>query len=142
MHAQPSRVLLFLPGLPPFACAIAQGGGGIGFADDFSSGVIEVGFPPRVRGLADKLSRGSATTRVRLILQRPPGIRGGINTSSSMEQLKGSTMKSLITAIALALAAVTGSLHAMGKSCSTCCKDKDCYTCCKGKCDECAKCNK
>lgn len=51
-------------------------------------------------------------------------------------------MKSLITAIALALAAVTGSIHAAGTSCPTCCKDKDCKTCCKGKCDECTHCNK
>ena len=45
-------------------------------------------------------------------------------------------MKSILTAIAVALVAV-GSLQAAGTKCPECCKDKDCATCCKGKCDEC-----
>lgn len=51
-------------------------------------------------------------------------------------------MKSFILAIALACAAVVGSVQAAGTSCPTCCKDKDCATCCKGKCSECKQCNK
>ncbi|MFY8268896.1 MAG: hypothetical protein ACOVLK_05795 [Terrimicrobiaceae bacterium] len=51
-------------------------------------------------------------------------------------------MKSLLTAIALAFAAVLGSVQAAGTSCPDCCKGKDCASCCKGKCDECANCNK
>ena len=51
-------------------------------------------------------------------------------------------MKSLIIAIALACAAVVGSVQAAGSSCPTCCKDQDCATCCKGKCSECKNCNK
>ena len=51
-------------------------------------------------------------------------------------------MKSFIIAIALACAAVLGSVQAAGTSCPTCCKDKDCATCCKGKCSECKQCNK
>jgi len=55
---------------------------------------------------------------------------------------KDKIMKSLIIAIALACAAVAGSVQAAGTSCPTCCKDKDCATCCKGKCSECKQCNK
>jgi hypothetical protein len=51
-------------------------------------------------------------------------------------------MKSFILAIALACAAVVGSVQAAGTSCPTCCKNKDCATCCKGKCSECKQCNK
>jgi hypothetical protein len=54
---------------------------------------------------------------------------------------KESNMKSILTAIAVALVAV-GSLQAAGSKCPECCKDKDCATCCKGKCDECKNCNK
>ena len=50
-------------------------------------------------------------------------------------------MKSILTAIAVALVAV-GSLQAAVSKCPECCKDKDCATCCKGKCDECKNCNK
>ncbi len=50
-------------------------------------------------------------------------------------------MKSILTAIAVALVAV-GSLQATGPKCAACCKDKDCATCCKGKCAECKNCNK
>ena len=50
-------------------------------------------------------------------------------------------MKSILTAIAVALVAV-GSLQAAGTNCPSCCKNKDCATCCKGKCDECKNCNK
>jgi len=50
-------------------------------------------------------------------------------------------MKSILTAIAVALVAVV-SVQAAGPNCPTCCKDKDCATCCKGKCDECKNCNK
>ena len=55
--------------------------------------------------------------------------------------MKGTIMKSILTAIAVALVAV-GSLHAGGTKCPECCKDKDCATCCKGKCDECKNCKK
>jgi hypothetical protein len=51
-------------------------------------------------------------------------------------------MKSFILAIALACAAMVGSVQAAGTSCPKCCKDKDCATCCKGKCSECKQCNK
>ncbi len=50
-------------------------------------------------------------------------------------------MKSILTAIAVALVAV-GSLQAAGTKCPECCKAKDCATCCKGKCSECKNCNK
>jgi hypothetical protein len=51
-------------------------------------------------------------------------------------------MKSLITALAIALVAAAGSVHAAGNSCPTCCKNQDCATCCKDKCADCMGCNK
>lgn len=50
-------------------------------------------------------------------------------------------MKSILTAIAVALVAVV-SLQAAGPKCPACCKANDCATCCKAKCDECKTCNK
>ena len=92
-----------------------------------------------VRPLPFESTGGSTAARRGLTPHQPPE---PVEDHSSFRFLRKENMKSLITAIALALAAVTGSLHAAGKSCPTCCKDQDCKTCCKGKCDECANCNK
>lgn len=48
-------------------------------------------------------------------------------------------MKSILTAIAVALVAV-GSVHAAGAKCTSCCKNKDCSTCCTEKCGKCKTC--
>jgi hypothetical protein len=80
----------------------------------------------------------SPTTRLGLTSRRVRFFRTEPKKEISKKE---SNMKSILTAIAVALVAV-GSLQAAGSKCPECCKDKDCATCCKGKCDECKNCNK
>ena len=125
-----------LPGFASFACCHA----GPRFQTLAASCGASLVEPRRIR--AGLLPRACHTTTALGGLTLRRGLIFDQAVTSQKFHSERKIMKSFILAIALACAAVVGSVQAAGTSCPKCCKDKDCATCCKGKCSECKQCNK